>query len=218
MNSNFKLLPILILLVLHLLVNSSVSYAAYLDMSIIEECVGEDTVSSPRWGNEFFSCASGPYEGMSSRDIYFHLQKRQYSQVDLADFTSDGCSSFPEGTGFLGHPNAWVHCCLEHDKAYFAGGTEGERKSADRLLRRCVKDAGFEIIGPIMYAGVRVGGGPYDDTTYRWGYGWPYGRDYGPLSSSEKSWVKSKLSAFKCKEWIVENHTSDPRIIKKTCD
>lgn len=29
-------------------------------------------------------------------------------------------------------------------------------------------------------------GGPYYITSYRWGYGWPYGRGYTPLSAPER--------------------------------
>jgi hypothetical protein len=47
-----------------------------------------------------------------------------------------------------------------------------------------------------MYLGVRVGGHPAFPTWYRWGYGWPYGRGYEPLSKREKRQVEKQLAAY----------------------
>jgi len=45
-----------------------------------------------------------------------------------------------------------------------------------------------------MFLGVRLGGGPQHDTSYRWGYGWPfpYRADYGPLTPEELKQVAGK--------------------------
>ena len=104
----------------------------------------------------------------------------------LAPFTSDGCSLFPDRAP-IGNAD-WCTCCVEHDLAYWRGGTAEEREQADQRLRACVTDkTGDQTLGETMYLGVRAGGGPYFLTWYRWGYGWPYGRGYQALSAEERA-------------------------------
>jgi len=58
--------------------------------------------------------------------------------------------------------------------------------SADRALQACVaQSTGDKALAELMFSGVRAGGGPHYFTTYRWGYGWPFGRQYKPLTSEE---------------------------------
>ena len=45
----------------------------------------------------------------------------------------------------------------------------------------------------LMLAGVRVGGSPFWPTEFRWGYGWPWPRFYGPLDAEEKALVEDAL-------------------------
>lgn len=82
-------------------------------------------------------------------------------------FTTDGCSHWPD--------DGWVLCCVEHDLAYWYGGTPEERLAADRALRECVGG----VMGCVMYVGVRVGGSPIWRSDHRWGYGWEWPRS-GP--------------------------------------
>ncbi|NQY27003.1 MAG: hypothetical protein HRT92_07480 [Piscirickettsiaceae bacterium] len=95
---------------------------------------------------------------------------------EIAPFTSDGCSSFPDGT--LNQQQLWLSCCTEHDKSYWRGGSYQQRLEADLLLRECVTAVGQPIIAELMLKGVRVGGSPYWPTQFRWGYGWPYPHSY----------------------------------------
>jgi hypothetical protein len=44
-----------------------------------------------------------------------------------------------------------------------------------------------------MSVGVFVGGTPFLPTPFRWGYGWPYPRGYGALSSEEEAQVVRNL-------------------------
>lgn len=87
-------------------------------------------------------------------------------------FTHDGCSFFPDILPGLDLRAA----CLQHDIAYWAGGTSAERKAADRAFRRNIYDAG--VLGiPVsyaVYAGVRLfGNSPIAGLTdAEWGYGW----------------------------------------------
>ena len=101
----------------------------------------------------------------------------------LAPFTSDGCSSFPDGT--YTQKELWLDCCVAHDYAYWQGGTVAQRKLADAALRSCVAEVGEPAIARLMLAGVRAGGSPVWPTKFRWGYGWPWPRFYGELSAEE---------------------------------
>jgi hypothetical protein len=113
---------------------------------------------------------------------------------DLKPFTTDGCSSFPDGT--IEQASLWENCCISHDFAYWQGGTFEERLVADEELESCVAGVGEPTIASLMLAGVRVGGTPYLPTSYRWGYGWPFMRGYKPLTVEEKLEVRKELELF----------------------
>lgn len=116
-------------------------------------------------------------------------------EVKLADFKSDGCSLFVDGT--FEDPELWKECCLKHDIAYWQGGTEEQREAADIAFRECVqKKTGNAELAELMYQAVRTGGEPYYPTWYRWGYGWPIGRGYKSLSKSEMLQVETKLEKY----------------------
>ncbi len=111
----------------------------------------------------------------------------------LKDFTSDGCSLFPDGNAQ--DPKLWCECCYQHDVAYWRGGTQAERLHADEQLRTCVKaKTGDAVLAQTMFAGARSGGAPVFPTGYRWGYGWNFGRGYAPLSSAEQTLVDDTLA------------------------
>ena len=111
--------------------------------------------------------------------------------AELKPFTTDGCSAFPDGTA---NENAkWIECCIEHDFAYWKGGTQQQRENADNKLKQCVDELGEKNISIIMHIGVRFGGSPFYPTWYRWGYGWPYLRGYQPLTQSEKAQITQRL-------------------------
>ena len=116
--------------------------------------------------------------------------------MELADFTSDGCSLFLDGT--FEQPDLWKECCRLHDIAYWRGGTKKEREQADLSFKKCVeKKTGNPQLAELMYQAVRAGGAPYFPTWYRWGYGWPVGRGYQELSSEELKMVEDKLSVYR---------------------
>jgi len=113
----------------------------------------------------------------------------------LSDFTSDGCSLFPDRS--LINSDDWCECCLEHDIAYWQGGTEDQRKVADQVLRDCVLEkTGNQALAEAMYQGVRFGGSPYFYNWYRWGYGWSYQRKYQKISIEEQRLVSEKLVKY----------------------
>lgn len=116
-------------------------------------------------------------------------------ELKISPFRSDGCSLFPDGT--IKDRNLWCDCCLEHDIAYWRGGTEEERIKADEALKSCVeKKTGSPELAQVMYQGVRLGGSPAFLTWYRWGYGWPYGRGYEPLTEAERKSIDKRLEEY----------------------
>jgi hypothetical protein len=112
---------------------------------------------------------------------------------ELKPFTSDGCSSFPDGTP--SQQDLWLQCCTAHDRAYWKGGTHAQRLEADLALRSCVAQVDEPEIAAVMLIGVRVGGSPVFPTRFRWGYGWTWPRWYGPLSEEELQQVEQAVQA-----------------------
>lgn len=114
---------------------------------------------------------------------------------ELKPFTTDGCSAFLDGTPT--EHSLWLDCCIQHDLAYWLGGTRDERHEADLALRQCVAENGEEEIAEIMLAGVRFGGSPYWPVGYRWGYGWSYLRGYEALNDNEIEKAHERLDEMR---------------------
>ena len=113
----------------------------------------------------------------------------------MRDFTSDGCSLFPNGN--LEQRDLWCDCCFAHDIAYWRGGTQRERRQADETLRDCVIErTRNKVLANLMYEGVRASGHPAFPTWYRWAYGWNYGRGYQALAEEEQQQAREKLDAY----------------------
>jgi hypothetical protein len=113
----------------------------------------------------------------------------------LKPFTSDGCSLFPDGTP--DQQSLWMACCIRHDIAYWQGGTWAQRLAADQALETCVSEVGEPKVAQLMLAGVRLGGSPYFNTWYRWGYGWPYKRGYAALTEEEKGQIRREIQRLR---------------------
>ncbi len=113
----------------------------------------------------------------------------------LKPFSTDGCSLFPDGT--FSDNDKWQDCCIEHDIAYWEGGTEQDRLDADLELKRCIFErTGDAMLAQTVYDSVRAWGSPIFSAWYRWGYGWPYGRGYEPLTEEEQRQVKERLLEY----------------------
>ena len=113
----------------------------------------------------------------------------------LDDFSSDGCSQFPDGT--FSQADLWCDCCIAHDIAYWQGGNRNQKQHADENLRDCVfQKTGSRLLAETMYFGVRLGGSPVFPTWYRWGYGWRYGRGFQSLNQYELQQVNAKLQRY----------------------
>jgi len=114
---------------------------------------------------------------------------------ELSDFSSDGCSLFPDRS--LIDAKDWCDCCFEHDIAYWQGGTRAQRLAADERLRDCVlAKTDDRLLAEAMFQGVRMGGSPYFKNWYRWGYGWGDGRSYQALTFEEQGMVTEKLVQY----------------------
>ncbi|MDP2377806.1 hypothetical protein [Reyranella sp.] len=99
-------------------------------------------------------------------------------------FTTDGCSG---GMTVLWRwlrrrDPPWNALCVDHDRAYWAGGTADMRAAADRTLMAGVVNNGHPAWAFAMWLAVRLGGHPLLPTSWRWGYGykWPRGYRHGP--------------------------------------
>jgi hypothetical protein len=115
--------------------------------------------------------------------------------VVLKPFSTDGCSLFPDGT--FSDKDKWQDCCIEHDIAYWKGGTEQDRLDADLELKRCIFErTGDAMLAQTVYDAVRTWGSPIFPAWYRWGYGWPYGRGYEPLTEEEQRQVNERLREY----------------------
>ena len=113
----------------------------------------------------------------------------------LKPFTTDGCSLFPDGT--FSDKEKWQDCCIEHDIAYWQGGSEAERLKADLELKRCIFErTGDQVLSDLVYDSVRIWGSPVFPAWYRWGYGWPYGRGYEALNKEEQEQVTQHLREY----------------------
>lgn len=135
----------------------------------------------------FCSCSS-----ISERAVIIKYTS-QPIESQLNPFSSDGCSRWPDGTVLK--PNAWLECCYKHDRVYWLGGTYQQRLNSDKELKSCVKKNFANFMGILMYMGVRVGGRPNYDTSYKWGYGWKYERGYVHLTTEEYNYAQ-ELSPY----------------------
>ena len=113
--------------------------------------------------------------------------------LTLKPFVSDGCTCCPDGT--FTEPILWRSECVAHDLAYWKGGTRLQRLDADRALRQGIIEKGYPVRATLIYLGTRLGGVPYVPTPWRWGFGWPFPRAYGELSTAERREATRRLSS-----------------------
>ncbi len=92
----------------------------------------------------------------------------------LKPFTTDGCSSFPDGT--LSQPTLWRHCCVVHDIDYWMAGENSIRLNSNSALGICVNESlnhNYEFpFGLAMAIGTNLGGSQKLPTSWKWSYGW----------------------------------------------
>lgn len=109
------------------------------------------------------------------------------------------CTLFPEGN--------WSHCCANHDAAYREGGTRQLRKNADYELFCCVFDAGHPSLAILIYAAVRLFGGPFWTHKYRWGRGYKW--------TESNTYIKSTNKFFDGIDEMIQNQDDPKEIFNK---
>lgn len=113
----------------------------------------------------------------------------QANKPILRPFNSDGCSLSPNSFFKVD----FVECCVEHDIAYWLGGTSEQKIAADNIFRSCMNEkikfsytaTAYQSVAYTYYWGVRIGGDANLPNSFRWGYGWNYLRGYVALSKEE---------------------------------
>lgn len=84
---------------------------------------------------------------------------------------SDGCTIVSSIYKFFTkRQTPFRHICVEHDRAYYYGGTYEQRLAADKALLEGVKSYGFPILAYVMYFFVRVFAHPRMPFYWRWCY------------------------------------------------
>lgn len=71
-------------------------------------------------------------------------------------------------------PDISLQCCIQHDQAYYYGGSVPDRHRADVAFRQCLQDEGWPVLSWVYYSEVRIGGHPIVPLWFRWGFGLPY--------------------------------------------
>jgi len=107
------------------------------------------------------------------------------SDIQLMSFANLGCSSALNPSELAS--DEWCGCCVEHDIAYWRGGSSMQREQADERLRDCVqRTSRNEVLADSIYKGVRDGSSKYFFADYQWAYGWSFDRSYKPLNEKEQ--------------------------------
>lgn len=120
-----------------------------------------------------------------------------YSSVEgeaaqiIKDFSTDGCSSFPDGH-IPTQTTEWLDCCIIHDIDYWMGGEYDLRKKADENLGLCVSSRANPVLGQAMRYGVFIGGAP-SPAPWRWAYGWDFSIKHDNLNEKQ---LRSAASKF----------------------
>lgn len=106
----------------------------------------------------------------------------------LQGFEANGCSNFSPSVAYP-KKEKWGLCCVQHDIAYWKGGTNEDRYSADQRLQNCIIEVGEPNIARLVYWGVRAkaltGERDRSGENWDWGYGWKLPRGYAPFSEAE---------------------------------
>lgn len=115
--------------------------------------------------------------------IFFVIGAASLSEASsLRPFTSDGCSSSPDG---MSAKLEFLQCCVQHDLHYWKGGTAEQKQSADLEFKSCLDKNTNPTVTSIYYNSVRVGGNAKLGAPWSWGYGWTSSRAYAPHTPSE---------------------------------
>lgn len=84
--------------------------------------------------------------------------------------SSDGCSLLSVVWQWLrGNQVPFRQCCIDHDQAFWYGGSKEVHREADRKFRECIKQSGYPVTAWILWAIVRIFGSPCSPfPQFRW--------------------------------------------------
>lgn len=174
-------------------------------------CIDKELASADGTKQEIWSGLSGLKVGSKSLEAWQKSNKKV-----LRPFTSDGCSMSPDGLPGSEPEQKWTQCCVEHDTAYWIGGTRAEKDAADNQLQMCITQKGYPEIAKIYKLFVKQFGGPNSSQSFRWGYGWNYKRPYLPLSNEESALITEEYQ--KTPQQIQQNMKQETKNLFKMCD
>lgn len=101
---------------------------------------------------------------------------------NLNPFQSYGCPHFAPTISYA-NQNQWVLCCVQHNIAYWKGGSRKDRNDTDRQLQTCLIERGDSSSANLMHWDFLQTQTPVH--TPSWGYGWRRSRGYAPHSDQE---------------------------------
>jgi hypothetical protein len=133
------------------------------------------------------SCVSAPLQGnrYPAQAGTIPLEKLVNK---LHPFQSDGCTTFPNSIAYP-NPSKWGLCCVQHDIAYWKGGSQENRKNADKQLQACVIEQGEANLASWLYWNVHAKDSNSNSTP--WGYGWQMNRGYALHSEDELKQIQT---------------------------
>lgn len=105
----------------------------------------------------------------------------------LKPFSSDGCPRIATNVSYP-QEDQWKLCCVEHDRAYWKGGTQEDRNKADSDLHACITQRGYSEAARLVYYTVRAA--QKNPNGSRWGYGWVLPRGFSSHTENEMNEIK----------------------------
>jgi len=97
----------------------------------------------------------------------------QSSPLPPRPFYFDGCTGFPDWLPF----HNFYEACLNHDIAYWLGGSEADRLETNRRFAEAMKESGplGWLLSPVTYYAMHYGGNNFMSQYVlgsNWGFGW----------------------------------------------
>lgn len=171
------------LLLLSLIFLSFSSHASETRYTYVSAFNCRDTGVKEHFKSTDWLSITGFQVGPSQREV-MSLKERI-----LKPFASDGCSWSPDKLPGWKVITPIMECCVEHDLAYWIGGTELQKDLADKRLEMCIDRKGFPFIGKVYRTFVDLFGSPKGNHIFRWGFGWNQKRRFSPLVREEMNQV-----------------------------
>ncbi len=126
----------------------------------------------------------------------------------LRIFKTDGCTLSPDGPP--DQPKLWRSCCVQHDIAYWKGGTKEERTAADDNLKSCIeKKTERKGVASLYHSGVQLSGSPKLKQPWSWGFGWLNNTEYERLDEERACFAHLVLEDLRAENPELEESLSE---------